>query len=89
MGQIKKCPRCMDSSDFCVTTKYQLECGYCGLVIANIKPQWQAITHPHCIVTQDDKVLDKELSLAQAEQRLHYYLQHKEDCYIGLTKDFT
>ncbi len=89
MSQIKRCPQCQDASDFCVTAQYQLECGYCGFVIGNIKPLWKAITHPYSIVTHSDIRLDEGLTLAQAEKRLHYYLKHEEDCYIGLTKDFS
>lgn len=88
MTQLKQCPQCKYARDFCVTTSFNLECGYCGFVIGNIQPLWEAITHPHCIVTKEDHILDSGLSLVQAEKRLQYYLEHKEDCYIGLTLDF-
>ncbi len=88
MSQLKRCPQCQYSLNYCVTTSFNLECGYCGFVIGNIQPLWKAITHPHCIVTKEDSILDSGLSLAQAEKRLQYYLEHKEDCYIGLTLDF-
>lgn len=88
MTQLKQCPQCKYARDFCVTTSFNLECGYCGFVIGNIQPLWKAITHPHCIVTKEDNILDSGLSLVQAEKRLQYYLEHKEDCYIGLTLDF-
>ncbi len=77
MTQLKQCPQCKYARDFCVTTSFNLECGYCGFVIGNIKPLWEAITHPHCIVTKEDNILDSGLSLAQAEKRLQYYLEHK------------
>lgn len=88
MSQIKRCPQCQDASDFCVTTQYQLECGYCGFVIGNIKPLWKAITHPYCIATSNNILLAEGLTFAQARNRVNYYVEYEEDCYIGLMKDF-
>lgn len=81
---IKRCPECHYARDFYVTAQYQLECGYCGFAIGNIQSLWKAITHPYCIVTHNDTVLATELTHAQAEKRLHDYLNHGKNCYIGL-----
>ena len=46
-------------------------------------------TTPYCIVTEDDAILEQDLSLPAAELALCHYLGHGEDCYIGLTADYT
>ena len=46
-------------------------------------------TTPYCIVTEYDTLLEQDLSLPAAELALSYYLGHGEDCYIGLTADYT
>ncbi|MBQ4840164.1 hypothetical protein [Pseudoalteromonas luteoviolacea] len=44
---------------------------------------------PYCIVTEDDAILVKDLTLAEAEQRLCRLLNRGEDCYIGETEAYT
>jgi hypothetical protein len=43
---------------------------------------------PYCIVTEDDAILIKGLTLAEAEQWLCRYLNLGEDCYIGETEAY-
>ena len=38
-----------------------------------------------CIVTDDDQILEKDLTHDEAQTRLTYYLQRGEDCWIGET----
>lgn len=42
----------------------------------------------HLITDGNDNVLDSGLSLAEAEQRLLYYIKHGEDAYIGTEADW-
>ncbi|HHF0534549.1 TPA: hypothetical protein ACPHXL_003510 [Vibrio alginolyticus] len=44
---------------------------------------------PYCIVTEDDAILVKDLTLAEAEQWLCRLLNRGEDCYIGETEAYT
>ena len=44
---------------------------------------------PYCIVTEDDAVLVKDLTLAEAEQELCRMLNRGEDCYIGETEAYS
>ncbi|HBC3474278.1 TPA: hypothetical protein KDY89_004410 [Vibrio parahaemolyticus] len=38
----QKCPLCGDAKDFFVTHHYQLQCGYCGFTIGDVKSLWQS-----------------------------------------------
>ncbi|ELA9712821.1 hypothetical protein GNY17_02095 [Vibrio parahaemolyticus] len=37
----KKCPRCKYANDFHVNERFEVSCGYCGFVVAQIKEQFQ------------------------------------------------
>ncbi len=37
----KKCPQCKCANDFHVNEKFEVSCGYCGFVVAQIKEQFQ------------------------------------------------
>jgi len=47
-----------------------------------------ATTTPFCIVTEDDCVLEKDLTQSDAELALTRYLGLGEDCYIGNSADY-
>lgn len=38
----RKCPQCKDANDFHVNAGYDVSCGYCGFVVANIQDQFIA-----------------------------------------------
>ena len=42
----------------------------------------------YCIVTDDDEILERDLTHPEAEQKLAYFVGHEEDCFIGVTADF-
>ncbi len=38
----KTCPHCNDAKDFYISDNFDLECGYCGAVIANVKNEFKS-----------------------------------------------
>ncbi|EKO3657439.1 hypothetical protein M3906_000251 [Vibrio metschnikovii] len=37
----KKCPYCKDAKDFYISMNFNLECGYCGAVLANVEAEFK------------------------------------------------
>lgn len=43
----------------------------------------------YCIVTKNDKILAKDLSLGEADEALRRFINLGEDCWIGETVNYT